>query len=91
MGGLRRFLLLLASEQAATEDRVFDSDHPPAIMVKETQKFLVYGQLFHRFTKFFRQVVTDFFGNPRRSLIKHLCICFHTVIVGFTSLLITPK
>jgi hypothetical protein len=84
IGGRRCFLLLLASEQAATEDRVFDSDHPPAIVVKETQKVLVYGQLFHRFTKFSRHVVTDFFGNPRWSLIKYFS-------VWFTSLLITHR
>jgi hypothetical protein len=67
-------LVLLASKQAATEDRILDSDHLPAIMVKKTQKVLVYGQLFHRSTKSSRHVVTDFFGNPRRSLIKRLLL-----------------
>jgi len=35
LGGRRCFVLLLASKQSATEDRVFDSDHPPAIVVKK--------------------------------------------------------
>ena len=74
-------LLLLASEQAAAEDRILDSDHPPAIVVKETQKVLVYGQLFHRFTQFFRHVVTDFFGNPRWNLIKHLSVWFTSLLI----------
>ena len=77
-------LLLLASEQAATEDRVLDSNHLPAIVVKETQKVLVYAQILHRFTKRFRHVLTDFFGNPRWNLIKNLS-------VWLTSLLITHR
>jgi len=72
----------MASQQAATEDRVLDSDHCPAIVVEETQKVLVYGKLFHRSTEFYRHVVTDFFGNPRWSLIKHLFAWFTSLLIA---------
>ena len=42
---------------------------------------LVYGQLFHLFTKFSRHIVTDFFGNPGWSLIKHLSIWFTSLLI----------